>query len=179
MASSRAAGIENAHICVSSPFGCRSHPSTAVSARCQEPRRPSVKPPVPGSRKERDYRKWHRMSAPAGLHKRRAHAAGSPDLTPRGARKHKPGDRRSAVHQPEHGGVPPAQGVSQARRQVAHAAREPPPRSVVGRPKAAMDVVVDHADVLHECVHTRRPDEAVPLRLQLLRERLRLRGRLG
>ena len=42
-----------------------------------------------------------------------------------------------------------------------------------------MDVVVDHADVLHERVHARRADEAVPLRLQLLRERLRLRGRGG
>jgi hypothetical protein len=50
---------------------------------------------------------------------------------------------------------------------------------VVGRAKAPMDVVVDHADVLHERVDTRRSDEAVPLRLQLLRERLRLRGRLG
>src|SRR6266566_3666080 len=50
---------------------------------------------------------------------------------------------------------------------------------VVGRAEAAMEVVVDHADVLHERVHARGPHEAVPLRLQLLRERLRLRGRLG
>jgi hypothetical protein len=50
---------------------------------------------------------------------------------------------------------------------------------VVGRAEAPMDVVVDDADVLHERVHTRRAHEAVPLRLQLLRERLRLRGRLG
>jgi NAD-binding of NADP-dependent 3-hydroxyisobutyrate dehydrogenase len=50
---------------------------------------------------------------------------------------------------------------------------------VVSRAEAPMDVVVDHADVLHERVDTRRPHEAVPLRLQLLRERLRLRGRLG
>jgi len=41
---------------------------------------------------------------------------------PRGARSHQPGDRRAAVHQPEHGRVPLAQGVPQARRQVAHAA---------------------------------------------------------
>jgi hypothetical protein len=38
-----------------------------------------------------------------------------------------------------------------------------------------MDVVVDHADVLHERVRTRRPHEPVPLRLQLRGERLRLR----
>ena len=50
---------------------------------------------------------------------------------------------------------------------------------VVGRAEASMDVVVDYADVLHERVHTRAPHEAVPLRLQLLCERLRLRGRLG
>jgi hypothetical protein len=46
-------------------------------------------------------------------------------------------------------------------------------RGVVGRTEASMDLVVDHADVLHERVHATRPDEAVPLRLQLLRERFR------
>jgi hypothetical protein len=50
---------------------------------------------------------------------------------------------------------------------------------VVGRPKAAMEVVVDHTDVLHERVHARRPHEAIPLRLQLLRELPRLRRRRG
>src|SRR5712692_2822220 len=40
-------------------------------------------------------------------------------------------------------------------------------RAVVGRSEAPMDVVVDHADVLHERVHTGGPDEAVPLRFQL------------
>ena len=34
-------------------------------------------------------------------------------------------DRRSAVHQPEHGRVPPPQGVPEARREVTHAARPP------------------------------------------------------
>ena len=42
-----------------------------------------------------------------------------------------------------------------------------------------MDVVVDYADVLHEGIHTRGPDEAVPLRLQLLGERFGLRRRRG
>ena len=41
-----------------------------------------------------------------------------------------------------------------------------------------MDVVVYHADVLHERVHT-GPHEAVSLWLQLLGERLRLRCRRG
>src|SRR5262249_39532203 len=50
---------------------------------------------------------------------------------------------------------------------------------VVGGSEAAVDVVVDHADVLHEGEHARRPDEAVSLRLQLLCERLRLRRRRG
>ena len=35
---------------------------------------------------------------------------------------HQPRDRRSALHQPEHRRVPPAQGVPQARREVTHAA---------------------------------------------------------
>ena len=42
-----------------------------------------------------------------------------------------------------------------------------------------MDVVIDHANVLHERVHARRSHEAVPLRLQLLGERVRLRCRRG
>src|SRR6202035_2615123 len=50
---------------------------------------------------------------------------------------------------------------------------------VAGGSEAAVNVVVDHADVLHERVHTRGPDKAVPLRLQLLGERLRLRCRGG
>src|SRR5260370_357991 len=51
--------------------------------------------------------------------------------------------------------------------------------AVVGRAEASMDVVVDHADVLHERVHAGWADEAIPLRLQLFRERFRLRGRGG
>jgi hypothetical protein len=42
-----------------------------------------------------------------------------------------------------------------------------------------MDLVVYHADVLHERVHSRGPHEAVSLRFQLLRERLRLRVDVG
>src|ERR1700730_17887017 len=52
-------------------------------------------------------------------------------------------------------------------------------RAGVGCSEAPMDVVVDHADVLHEGVHTRGPDEAVPLRFQLLGERFGVRRRRG
>src|SRR5262249_41948005 len=51
--------------------------------------------------------------------------------------------------------------------------------AVVDPAEAPLDVVVDHAYVLHERLHARGPDEAVPLRLQLLGERFRLRRRLG
>src|SRR5205085_10930555 len=47
-----------------------------------------------------------------------------------------------------------------------------------GRSEAHMAVVVHHTYVLHERVHTRGPDEAVPLRLQLLGERVGLWRRL-
>jgi hypothetical protein len=49
---------------------------------------------------------------------------------------------------------------------------------VVDRSEAPMNVVVDDPDVLHECIHTRRPHKAVSLRLQLPGERVRLRRRL-
>src|ERR1700729_4324590 len=47
--------------------------------------------------------------------------------------------------------------------------------AVVGRSEAPMEVLVDHADVLHEGVLTRGSHEAVPLRLQLPGERFGLR----
>src|SRR5207253_4145190 len=50
---------------------------------------------------------------------------------------------------------------------------------VVSRSETPMDVVIDHADVLHEGVHTRGPHEVVSLRLQLFGECFRLRRRLG
>jgi tetratricopeptide (TPR) repeat protein len=51
--------------------------------------------------------------------------AGDPDRSSCGGRPHQSRDRRSPVHQREHSGVPPAQGVPQARRQVAHTAGRP------------------------------------------------------
>jgi hypothetical protein len=51
----------------------------------------------------------------------------------------------------------------------------PARRRVITRAKATMDVVVHYADVLHEGIHTRGAYESMSLRLQLLRERLRLR----
>ncbi len=52
---------------------------------------------------------------------RRAHRPGSTDLPPCCRRRYEPSDRRTAVHQPEHGGLSPTQGVPQARSEV------PPP----------------------------------------------------
>jgi hypothetical protein len=57
---------------------------------------------------------------------RSTHAPGVTGLPPRGRRKHKQRDCSSAVHQSEHGRVPPTQGIPQARRQIAHAACQPP-----------------------------------------------------
>src|SRR5882672_2281287 len=51
--------------------------------------------------------------------------------------------------------------------------------AVVGRSETPMDVVVDHADVLHEGVHAGGADEAAPLGFQLLGERVGVRRRLG
>ena len=48
-------------------------------------------------------------------HTRPTHAPGGPDLPPCRERGHQSRDRRSAVHQPKHRRVPPAQGVPQAR----------------------------------------------------------------
>src|SRR5258708_39175907 len=48
-------------------------------------------------------------------------------------------------------------------------------RDVAGA-EASVDVVVDHADVLHERVHAGWADESVSLRLELAGERFRLRG---
>src|SRR5262249_27116395 len=53
----------------------------------------------------------------------RAHAAGIPDLPPRDPRTNKQRDRLPPLHQPEDRRVPPAQGLPQARREVAHATR--------------------------------------------------------
>src|SRR5690242_733313 len=72
-------------------------------------------------------------------------------------------------------GRPPAGAKSGGTSQLERRGRG----GVVGRAEAPMDVVVDDADVLQERVHARGPDEAVPLRLQLLGELLRLRRRLG
>ena len=56
---------------------------------------------------------------------RPTHAAGDPDCAPCRGRTHQSRDSCSALHQPEHGRVPPAQGVPQARREVADGAGTP------------------------------------------------------
>ena len=54
-----------------------------------------------------------------------AHPAGSTDRHPGQPGAGQPGHRHAAVHQPQHGGVPPAQGVPEARRHLADPARPP------------------------------------------------------
>ena len=54
-----------------------------------------------------------------------AHPPGGADRRPGEPGTREPGDRRPAVRQPEHGGVPPAQGVPEARGQLPHPARPP------------------------------------------------------
>ena len=60
-----------------------------------------------------------------GGHPGPAHPAGSPDLAPRRTGAHQPRDRRATVHQSEHRRIPLGEGVPEARREVAHPAREP------------------------------------------------------
>ena len=65
-----------------------------------------------------------------GRDARRPHAAGAADRAARGGRADEPGDRRAAVPQPAHRRVAPAQGVRQARHQLAQgAARRRCPRA--------------------------------------------------
>ena len=67
---------------------------------------------------------------------RRAHRPGGPDRAARPRRALEPGDRHPAVHQPAHGRVPPAQGLHQARHQLAQPARPRPARRPGHRPAA-------------------------------------------
>ena len=56
---------------------------------------------------------------------RPAHRPGGADRPARPRRPLQPRDRRPAVHQPAHRRVPPAQGLRQARHQLAHASSRP------------------------------------------------------
>jgi tetratricopeptide (TPR) repeat protein len=58
---------------------------------------------------------------------RPAHRAGDADRAARPRRPLQPRDRRPPVHQPAHRRVPPAQGLHQARHQLAQPARPRPP----------------------------------------------------
>ena len=57
-------------------------------------------------------------------HARRPHAAGGADRTPGLRPAHEPRDRGAALPQPAHRRVPPAQGLPEARHQLAPGARE-------------------------------------------------------
>ena len=59
---------------------------------------------------------------------RRAHRPGGADRPARPQRALEPGDRRPAVHQSAHGPVPLAQGLHEARHQLAQPARPRPAR---------------------------------------------------
>ena len=67
---------------------------------------------------------------------RRAHRPGGSDRAARPRRTLEPGDRHAAVHQSAHGQVPPAQGLHQARHQLAQRARPRPARRRDHRPAA-------------------------------------------
>jgi hypothetical protein len=54
-----------------------------------------------------------------------------------------------------------------------------PDLGIVGCAEASVDVVVDHADILHERVHAGRANKAVSLRFELPGEGFCLRGGLG
>ena len=67
---------------------------------------------------------------PRPLDDRRAHAAGAADRGPGRGRAHQPRGRRAALSQPAHDRLSPAQGVLEARRDVAHRARADRPAAV-------------------------------------------------
>jgi tetratricopeptide (TPR) repeat protein len=66
-------------------------------------------------------------------HARSADAAGGAGVSTRSAGEDQSGDRRAAVHQPQHGRVPPAESVPQAGREVTYAARAASDLSLTGR----------------------------------------------
>ena len=69
-----------------------------------------------GTRAARDRREHPQTHA---RHGPPADGAGGADRAPGPRRPVEPGDRRAALHQPAHGPVPPAQGLRQARDQLA------------------------------------------------------------
>ena len=78
-----------------------------------------------------------RLSASAATRPaRRAHRPGGSDRAARPRRTLEPRDRHPAVHQPAHRPVPPAQGLYQARHQLAQRARPRPASRLDHRPAA-------------------------------------------
>ena len=65
-----------------------------------------------------------RRARPAAAYRdaRYPYRAGSADRPPGRRRRLQPGDRRAAVHQPRHRRLPPAEGLRQARHQLAQSA---------------------------------------------------------
>ena len=78
-----------------------------------------------------------------GEHVRKREIGAPEELTPQEAqiaalvsRRGQPGDRSSVVREPEHCGVPPPQGLSEARSQLTNPARPPPDQRGRRRPRA-------------------------------------------
>ncbi len=93
-------------------------PPTACSAGSGPRRSPNGPAGAPGDR--RDGAQAHHR------HARRPYRPGGAGRPARCRGPHQPRDRRPAVHQPPDRGVPPAQGVLQARHQLPPAAPAPP-----------------------------------------------------
>src|SRR5207249_2291172 len=78
-----------------------------------------------GLRGAGEYRAAGDRRASSQTYGRRAAAtdpAGGGDLAPGSAGKHEPRDCGSTIHQPEHGRVPPAQGVPKTGSEIADGA---------------------------------------------------------
>ena len=133
------------------PHPRRARPHAAGLRRVAAPREPPRRRPRAAPRRARDaLRDRHgglRRARPAraarhrgdgaqahGRDDRRPHAAGAADRAARGGRADEPGDRRAAVPQPPHRRVAPAQGVRQARHQLAQGAGFRAPRRRRDRP---------------------------------------------
>ena len=95
-------------------------PPTTRSAASEPRRSPSA--PVASSRDRRDRAQAHRR------HARRPYAAGGADRPSRPRRSHQPRDRRTTLHQPPNGAVPPPQGLRKAPHHLTQPARPPSSR---------------------------------------------------
>ena len=113
-----------------------STPASSCAARSTPSRRSA-----PGAFAERTRRELigHRREGPQAHDRdaRRAHAAGGADRPARPRRPLQPRDRRTALHQRPHGRMAPAQGLREARDQLAQATFAPRCRGSSARPRSS------------------------------------------